>query len=329
MSFPPKVAEKALLDSKRSCCICHKFCGVKIELHHIVQVSEGGENTYDNCIPLCLDCHAEVKAYNDKHPKGKKYRESELRQHRDRWYKKVRDSIPHQIDGVKEVSNFPNLAHEIWPLITENHRAFKSYGPRSGAADAAPVRWDLSLWEEAKTDIILPNNQKIEELIKSNWEQIPPKYQPAFEKMLTHIYAFEKHCENSTIDYTEHQFPQEFTSIIDETCVREANRGIDIEKIENWLEAKFETVGLPVTQAYLAGSILRGTFEDSDVDIFLLLSDTNPDEIKTSSQNLQQIKTLFLLEFKCPLHCAVFSKSETEAFHEFINNLTRKRQLIT
>ncbi len=92
MGFPPDIAESALLDSGRCCCLCHKFCGTKIELHHIVQKQEDGDNSYDNCIPLCFDCHAEVKAYNLNHPKGKKYSISELKAHRDRWYGKVSKS---------------------------------------------------------------------------------------------------------------------------------------------------------------------------------------------------------------------------------------------
>ena len=92
MSFPKDVANNALCDCGRCCCICHKFCGTKLELHHIVQQADEGEDTYENCIPLCFDCHAEVKAYNPKHPKGRKYTETELRSHRDRWYKKVRNS---------------------------------------------------------------------------------------------------------------------------------------------------------------------------------------------------------------------------------------------
>jgi len=92
MGFSPKIAESALLGSGRCCCLCHKFCGTKIELHHIVQTQEGGDNSYDNCIPLCFDCHAEVKAYNPKHPKGKKYSITELKAHRNRWYEKVSKS---------------------------------------------------------------------------------------------------------------------------------------------------------------------------------------------------------------------------------------------
>jgi len=90
MSFSISIAEKALLDCGRHCSLCHKFCGIKIELHHIVPSQEKGDDTYENCIPLCFDCHAEVKAYNPKHPKGRMYTTSELKEHRDRWYEKVR-----------------------------------------------------------------------------------------------------------------------------------------------------------------------------------------------------------------------------------------------
>ena len=51
MSFPRQVAESALLDCSRCCCICHEFCGPRMELHHIVPRVEGGKDTYENCIP--------------------------------------------------------------------------------------------------------------------------------------------------------------------------------------------------------------------------------------------------------------------------------------
>jgi hypothetical protein len=92
MSFSRNISEKALLNCGRCCSICHKFCGFKMELHHIIQKSEEGEDSYENCIPLCLDCHAEVRAYNPKHPKGRKYTETELREHRNRWYEKLRNN---------------------------------------------------------------------------------------------------------------------------------------------------------------------------------------------------------------------------------------------
>ena len=50
MSFPKKVADEVLVKSGRRCSICNKFCGTKIELHHIKQNAEAGEDTIDNCI---------------------------------------------------------------------------------------------------------------------------------------------------------------------------------------------------------------------------------------------------------------------------------------
>lgn len=92
MSFPPAVAESALVACGRCCCLCHKFCGGKIELNHIEPEGHGGPNTFENCIPVCFDCHADIGHYNLDHPRGRKYTASELRGHRDSWYAKVRSS---------------------------------------------------------------------------------------------------------------------------------------------------------------------------------------------------------------------------------------------
>ena len=91
MGFPQSVSDAALAACGRRCCICHKFCGTKIELHHIIQVADGGEDTLENCIPLCFDCHADMGRADPRHNKGKKYSEKELIIHRDNWYKSVRE----------------------------------------------------------------------------------------------------------------------------------------------------------------------------------------------------------------------------------------------
>lgn len=120
MGFPQEVADKALVACGRMCCICHKFCGTKMELHHIKQKAYGGEDTYENCIPLCFDCHSDMGKADPKHPKGKRYTESELIAHRDSWYQKVRDSnglAPQEMTSVDAaramtqifLDNFPKL----------------------------------------------------------------------------------------------------------------------------------------------------------------------------------------------------------------------------
>lgn len=88
-TFLEAVKVKALKSCARHCCICNKFAGLRMECHHIKHVSEGGTDEFDNCIPLCLECHADMRSYDHHHPKGTKYTHKELKSHRDAWYRAV------------------------------------------------------------------------------------------------------------------------------------------------------------------------------------------------------------------------------------------------
>lgn len=85
MAFDPKEAEKLLARCRRRCCVCQRFCGSKMELDHMVPKADGGPDDIENAIPLCFECHAEVHAYNDKHPRGRKFQPSELKLHKQQW----------------------------------------------------------------------------------------------------------------------------------------------------------------------------------------------------------------------------------------------------
>jgi hypothetical protein len=93
MSFSRKTKEDVLVASKRYCCLCEVFCGLKIEIHHILQVCEGGGDSFENAIALCLNCHADMKSYDHQHPKGTKYRSTELKRRRNDLYKKVKSGL--------------------------------------------------------------------------------------------------------------------------------------------------------------------------------------------------------------------------------------------
>jgi hypothetical protein len=87
--FSQTEASALLARCHRRCCICHRYCGVKIELDHIIPRREGGTDEIENAIPVCFECHAEIHSYNDQHPRGRKFRPEELRLHRDQWLKLV------------------------------------------------------------------------------------------------------------------------------------------------------------------------------------------------------------------------------------------------
>src|SRR5262245_36596228 len=91
-SFPQKDVDDLLVKCHRRCCICHRFCGVKIETDHITPREQGGSDTIDNAIPLCFECHAEIHSYNDKHPRGRKFHPNELKTHKEQWLEICRNN---------------------------------------------------------------------------------------------------------------------------------------------------------------------------------------------------------------------------------------------
>lgn len=95
MGFSKETRLRALVAAARHCCVCHRYKGVKVEVHHIVSEIEGGSDEFDNAIVLCFDCHCDAGHYNTGHPRGSKFSVEELRAARDKWYKLVREKNIH------------------------------------------------------------------------------------------------------------------------------------------------------------------------------------------------------------------------------------------
>jgi len=89
--FGGKDIESLLVACHRRCCICHRFCGVKIEVDHIESATVPASGRVGNAIPLCFECHAEVHHYNPKHSKGRRFTPSELRRHKEQWLSLCRE----------------------------------------------------------------------------------------------------------------------------------------------------------------------------------------------------------------------------------------------
>lgn len=119
MTFPPKVKEDALVACGRHCCLCHRFRGIKMEVHHIKAKSEGGKDTIENAIALCLDCHADMTSYDPMHPKGSRYTRKELVRHRDAWHKKVSGSVG-LLGGAEAVATDKIIFLQLTKLLPWN-----------------------------------------------------------------------------------------------------------------------------------------------------------------------------------------------------------------
>jgi hypothetical protein len=103
MAFP--VAEVAVLLAacKRRCRICHRFCGVKMELDHMQPRDDGGTDEIENAIPVCFECHAEIHSYNPRHPRGRKFRPDELRLHKEQWLSVCRERPEILVHAPREI----------------------------------------------------------------------------------------------------------------------------------------------------------------------------------------------------------------------------------
>ena len=129
MAFAPDVVEKLLVACHRHCCLCHKPAGMKMEIHHIVPRLKGKDDGEDNGIPLCFDCHAEVAAYDPKHPKGRRFTPSELRKHKEQWF-----AICAQPPWFKSAAVVPEKVPQIADIDDKIFQRLRQDDPRPAQA---------------------------------------------------------------------------------------------------------------------------------------------------------------------------------------------------
>jgi hypothetical protein len=127
MGFSPKVKEEALKRSARHCSVCHRYKGVKMEVHHLIQEADGGPNTLENAIPLCFDCHSDAGHFNNRHPKGSKLSIPGLTKSRDSWYNFVSEnSIPEKLLISEHLQTSYYVLHTLEILETTLANDFSS-----------------------------------------------------------------------------------------------------------------------------------------------------------------------------------------------------------
>ncbi len=107
MPFKRDEVSSLLVRCHRRCCICRRFCGVKIETDHIVPTEERGTDDIDNAIPVCFECHAEIHSYNDRHPRGRKFLPDELRAHKEQWLRICAESPETLVGAIRDADVGP------------------------------------------------------------------------------------------------------------------------------------------------------------------------------------------------------------------------------
>ncbi|MFD4820874.1 HNH endonuclease signature motif containing protein [Peribacillus butanolivorans] len=86
MSISEEVAAEVLSKSARHCCICRNYLPLAIQVHHIKEKHEGGSDDFDNLIPVCIQCHANIHTFSKM---TRNFTEKELKKSRDTVYEMV------------------------------------------------------------------------------------------------------------------------------------------------------------------------------------------------------------------------------------------------
>ena len=127
MPFARHMVSALLAECHRRCCICHRFCGVKMETDHILPRDDGGDDSIENAIPVCFECHAEIHSYNDRHPRGRKFLPEELKVHKEQWLQICKERPEILITASHEADVGPLQA--LIDELTFNEKVSLNTGP--------------------------------------------------------------------------------------------------------------------------------------------------------------------------------------------------------
>jgi len=211
----------------------------------------------------------------------------------------------------KTYSSFEDLSNDIYFLLKDNEQIFKSVGPNSGASTTEELRIDLTMWYKYRNQSIIPNNQKIKEVLQNNINLLNNGQRALAQKMILHVDAFEEHVKNPDFDYSAFRFPIDFRNLIEVTCFEHAKNSKILKKEVEWLRKRFTK--LDVINWYLFGSSILTPNTTRDVDAVILINNDN-----SIKRKVEIIKFDFKLKFKKGLHLTIFSNNEAESFESFI-----------
>lgn len=218
------------------------------------------------------------------------------------------------VDKVRYNTNL-EVYQAIYPIIKDNEYIFKSVGPNSNVRETEDLRWDLTLWYKYRSEAIIPNNQKIKEILNENKQLLSEAELALTQDMITHIDAFEEHVKNPDFDYSEHRFPSDFPEMIENKCFDNTVNSKSFKKKTDWLLKKFKKIEL--NESYIIGSALIIPDKANDLDVVNLIQDN---DIEEQISQMEDIKFDFKLKFKLGLHFTTFTTSEYSDYETFIDN---------
>ncbi|MGN1381703.1 MAG: HNH endonuclease signature motif containing protein [Eubacterium sp.] len=196
-------------------CRCELFRenGDIIEKAHIDPYCATADNSFENLVLLCPNCHTDFD-------KNHRFSSKEVLE-----WKRIRQEELKKFFG-KKFSSFEELREEVAPLLMHNQMIYKYYY----------LNGDHKLWD-AREAAILSNNRKIRTLIQSNLRLFQKHSIPEYsnlevaQRFIAHIDEF----EISRADAEKNRrilFPAEIDSIFGITPVDEGSLIPSVESLE-------------------------------------------------------------------------------------------------
>ncbi len=158
------------------------------------------KNGISNLIMLCLDCHKIIDELEEK------YSVEEICNWKDNHSKRIS-----ALFKIPVITSEKKILQEVNDLLEENKLIFQEYGPFSNLAREGNSGDTQKIWRRRCLDTILPNNQRIIDLIEANKGNFYPwELYRQMRNYKIHADSFKENClfEDKVNDYK--LFPLEF-----------------------------------------------------------------------------------------------------------------------
>ena len=219
-------------------CRCDLFDNGKDigEMAHIIPYCETEDNSEENLIILCPNCHK-------KFDKQETIKEEEIR-----LWKKIRKEELEEFFN-KEYKNFSELEKVVKPLLLENKFIYENYYLKN----------KKKLWDKFECKIIV-NNKKLRDIFQKNIELFSDNEEKSYsnKEYINSFIMHTKEFENTRFDkekIRELLFPSEINSIFGITPIEE-NMIPSVEALEALITAlkkdkKFVSINIGIDNPYI------------------------------------------------------------------------------
>ncbi|MFV8449787.1 hypothetical protein ACNO65_06845 [Vibrio campbellii] len=233
----------------------------------------------------------------------------------------------HFTDRKKSSKSFKSLkkaAPFLIRLMEENERIFKECGPNSSSHHQDELRMNFSVWNNAKSEIIVPNNDQIYKVIIA-LKGLSVEESRIIAKMKSHIEHFKVHVTKGHINYSQHQFPQEFSDLVYSYKKVSRSHQKKIDRVTSWLKEELNIAD--IESICLFGSFLYNE-NYHDIDVLIKTHSSTHDDIKRVALSVKEIKSEYTASFGEDLHISIFSELEKKRYLEFKGKIRNLKEVV-